>query len=87
MSDLRAAHAASHMLAVPHFNSVFNYLGRADVTDILMAMIVRTARPLASVETAFAPTPSGSPRPGSSVGSTTNTGLWRSNTIGSKFTS
>ena len=54
MSDLRAARELGYLTAVPHFNSIFNCLDRADVTGVLKAMIVQSSRPLAAVESDFA---------------------------------
>jgi transposase len=57
--DLRAAHAAGLIGCAPHFNSVSNYLSDERLTPILQDLIVASARPLATVESAFAVDSSG----------------------------
>ena len=59
MTDLREAHAKGHISKLPHFNSIFNYLERPELTPILRAMITETSLPLKAVEVDFAADSSG----------------------------
>jgi len=54
MTDLRYFADKGYIDKAPHYNSVFNELESATVTEILVAMIEESARPLAAVETDFA---------------------------------
>jgi transposase len=54
MTDLRNAHAAGLVSRVPHYNSIFNVIEDPALTDVLKGLIVRSAAPLAAVETSFA---------------------------------
>jgi transposase len=54
MSDLRDAHDKGHIKRVPSYNSIFNILESESTFDVLKALVVETARPLKSLETAFA---------------------------------
>jgi hypothetical protein len=54
MTDLRNAQAAGHISKVPCYNSVFNVIDDPDTTPILQDLIVKSALPLAAVETSFA---------------------------------
>lgn len=59
MSDLRDAHAAGRLARLPHFNSIFNYLEREDMTPVLTSLIAESSRPLAAVESVFSVDSSG----------------------------
>jgi transposase len=54
MCDLREAVERGHIAKAPHYNSIFNYLDRPDLTPILRALITQTALPLKAVEVDFA---------------------------------
>jgi transposase len=54
VSDLRAAHADGLVSTLPHYNSIFRYLENTEMTPILAALITKTAKPLAAVESDFA---------------------------------
>lgn len=54
MSDLRDAYGRGYMTKVPHFNSIFNYLEKPDLTPILLNLIQTSALPLKALETNFA---------------------------------
>jgi transposase len=54
MCDLKSAQDRGYVDALPHYNSVFNYLENPEMTPILERLIELSAVPLASVETAFA---------------------------------
>lgn len=54
MSDLADAKAKGYLSRVPHFNSIFNYLELPEMTDLLRALIERSALPLRGIETKFA---------------------------------
>ena len=56
MSD---AHDRGHLTRLPHYNSVLRYLEVPEMTDVLRAMIVESARPLAAAEEDFAADSSG----------------------------
>jgi transposase len=53
-TDIKACEDAGRMTKAPHYNSIFNYLGRADLTPLLTALVEESAAPLAAVETQFA---------------------------------
>ena len=59
MSDLREAQRRGFIASTPHYNSIFNYLENPDMTPVLRDLIVKSSRPLASVETSFAVDSSG----------------------------
>ena len=59
MSDLREAQERGYIAAVPHFNSIFNYLENPTVRPILANMIETSALPLKAVEHDFAVDSSG----------------------------
>lgn len=59
MSDLRDAEAKGWISKTPHFNSIFNYLDRPEVTPVLKALIAHSALPLKSIENDFAADSSG----------------------------
>jgi transposase len=54
MSDLREAVARGHITRAPHYNSIFNYLEDASLTEVLRSLITQTALPLKAVEQDFA---------------------------------
>jgi len=53
-TDIRACAAGGKLASAPHYNSIFNYFDRADVTPVLVNLIEQSSAPLAGVETAFA---------------------------------
>jgi transposase len=53
-SDVRACHEKGLISKVPSYNTVFDYLGSADVTPILKRLVRVSATPLATVESRFA---------------------------------
>src|SRR5579871_1937794 len=59
MSDLREAHSKGYLQKILHFNSLFNYLEKPELTDILKTLIVQTALPLTAIEIEFAVDSSG----------------------------
>ena len=59
MSDLREAHKRGFIRKVPHFNSVFNVLRQAGLTEILQGLVTKSSLPLATVERSFAVDASG----------------------------
>lgn len=58
-SDLRDAAKKGYISKVPHFNSIFNYLGEDGMGDILRELIGLSASPLKGVEEKFASDSSG----------------------------
>jgi transposase len=58
-SDLRAAADAGFIDTVPDFSSVLRYLGREELTPILVGLVELSAYPLRAVETDFAVDSSG----------------------------
>lgn len=58
-SDLRDAHDAGLIGSTPDWSSVLRYLGRADLTPILVGLIELSAHPLTAVERDFAVDSSG----------------------------
>lgn len=59
MSDLRDAQAKGLIGKTPHFNSIFNYLERPELTPILRALITQSSLPLKAIESDFAVDSSG----------------------------
>jgi hypothetical protein len=59
MSDLRDAYDKGYVRAVPHYNSIFNYLENPVLTPILRMLITKSSLPLKSVEADFAVDSSG----------------------------
>jgi transposase len=57
--DLADAFAKGYMERLPHYNTVFTYLENPNLTPILRALIVESARPLKTVEVDFAADSSG----------------------------
>ena len=53
-SDIRACRAKGHITKAPHYNSIFNYLKKPELTPLLKSMIERSAEPLKAVENQFA---------------------------------
>lgn len=53
-SDIRACAQAGHMTRQPHYNSIFNYFEKSQMTPLLTALVQDSAAPLASVEQQFA---------------------------------
>ena len=53
-SDLCEAQAKGYISRVPHYNTSFKYIENPDLYPILMALIERSALPLAAVESDFA---------------------------------
>lgn len=58
-SDMKQAQEEGHIKKAPHYNSIFNYLERKELTPILNDLIVKTSLPLACVEVDFAVDSSG----------------------------
>ena len=58
-SDLRQAFIEGQVNSMPHFNSMSNYLGKPELTDILKSLITASSLPLKAVETDFAVDSSG----------------------------
>lgn len=54
MCDLNAATQKGYLTKLPHYNAIFKALEREELTPILMDLIQRSAKPLASVESDFA---------------------------------
>lgn len=52
--DLEEAHGKGYLAHTPHYNSIFNYLENPSMTNILMDLIEKSARPLKNIETDFA---------------------------------
>jgi transposase len=59
MSDLRESRNRGLISRVPHYNSIFNYLEDAGLTDTLRDLVRQSSLPLAEVETDFAVDSSG----------------------------
>ncbi len=57
--DLEEAHERGFIGRLPHFNSVLNCLDSEEVTPVLLALIDRSALPLAAIEETFAVDSSG----------------------------
>lgn len=53
-SDLEEAHAKGFISKVPHFNSIYNYFDKAELTPLLHELITVTSLPLKAIETDFA---------------------------------
>ena len=54
MCDLREAVEHGHITKAPHYNSIFNYLEDASLTEVLRSLVTQTALPLKAVEQDFA---------------------------------
>jgi transposase len=59
ISDLREAHARGYTSKLVHYNSIFKYLESPELTPILHSLIIESSKPLASIESVFAPDSSG----------------------------
>jgi transposase len=53
-TDIEACAAAGHMSRAPHYNSLFNYFEKPELTPLLTALVEESAAPLATVESRFA---------------------------------
>lgn len=58
-SDLQDAHNKGYVSKVPHFNSIYNYFDKDELTPLLHELITVTALPLKAVESDFAVDSSG----------------------------
>jgi transposase len=52
--DLEACVDAGHMAKAPRYNTLFDYMNRAELTPLLTALVEESAAPLAAVESSFA---------------------------------
>ncbi len=59
MTDLRDAKAKGLIDRVPHYNSIQRYLYSPELTPILKWLVIEAAKPLAAIESDFAPDSSG----------------------------
>ena len=59
MSDLRNAHDKGYIGRLPCYNSIFNVLESEATFEVLRSLVVESAKPLAALETTFAPDSSG----------------------------
>ncbi len=59
MTDLREAQSKGLIAKTPHYNSIFNYLEKPELTPILREMIIQSSLPLQAVEIDFAADSSG----------------------------
>jgi len=59
MSDLREAQGKGFITKTPHYNSIFNYLEKPELTPVLREMIIQSSLPLQAVEIDFAADSSG----------------------------
>lgn len=59
ISDLCDAQEKGYIDHVPHFNSIFNYLEKPELTDVLTSLIQTASLPLKAIETDFAVDASG----------------------------
>lgn len=53
-SDLRSCAEAGRMTRAPHYNSIFNYFEKPEMTALLTALVEQSAAPLAAIESNFA---------------------------------
>lgn len=53
-TDIKACADAGHMTRAPHYNSLFNYFEKPEMTALLTALVEESAAPLAAIETSFA---------------------------------
>jgi transposase len=58
-TDMQIAKEKGYLTATPHYNSVFNFLGKKGLTPILKHMIEQSSLPMKSVESSFAVDSSG----------------------------
>jgi transposase len=54
MSDLRGANENGFISKLPHFNTIFNHLENASMTEVLVKLIVASSLPLKEIESDFA---------------------------------
>lgn len=53
-TDIKACADAGHMTRAPHYNSLFNYFEKPEMSALLAALVEESAAPLAAIETSFA---------------------------------
>lgn len=53
-TDIKACAAAGQITRAPHYNSIFNYFAKPELTPLLTALIEESAAPLVAIETSFA---------------------------------
>ena len=53
-SDLQEAHVKGYISRLPHFNSIYNYFDKPELTPLLRELVTVTALPLKAVESDFA---------------------------------
>lgn len=53
-TDIEACAEAGHMAKAPRYNTLFDFMGRADLTPLLTSLIEESAAPLQCVESQFA---------------------------------
>lgn len=53
-TDIQACADAGHMTRAPHYNSLFNYFEKPEMTALLTALVEESAAPLVAIETSFA---------------------------------
>lgn len=53
-TDLEACATAGHMAKAPHFNSIYHYFDKPELTGLLTLLVQESAAPLACVESQFA---------------------------------
>jgi transposase len=53
-SDIRACAEKGHIDRTPHYNSIFEYMERPEITPVLKTLVRASAVPLATIETKFA---------------------------------
>jgi transposase len=53
-TDITACAEAGHMTRAPHYNSLFNYFEKPEMTALLTALVEESASPLAAIESQFA---------------------------------
>jgi transposase len=53
-TDMRECAAKGHMAKAPHYNSLFNYFEKPELTPLLTTLVEESAAPLACVESQFA---------------------------------
>lgn len=59
ISDIKLAQQLGYINHAPHFNTILKYLNKPQLTDILMNLIYKSARPLKKIEEVFAGDASG----------------------------
>ena len=53
-TDIRSCADAGHMTRAPHYNSLFNYFEKPEMTALLTSLVEQSAAPLAAIESNFA---------------------------------